>query len=100
LLIGLDPAVGNCGRWPGLSAEKRLARGQREAALTNESGYAADICFIAHGQAAEDVVKAGLAGTDFGCILIGAGVRTDKDQFLRFERLVDVVNRQTPGAWI
>jgi len=98
LLIGLDPKVVNYDRWPGLTAEKLEAGLRRDEALLNESGYKAEICFVDHGQTAEEVVKAKLAEADFGCILIGAGVRTDTDEFLLFEKLINVVHRHAPRA--
>ena len=41
LLIGLDPAVVNYERWPGLTAEKLEAGLRRDEATLNERGYSA-----------------------------------------------------------
>ena len=98
LLIGLDPAVVNYDRWPGLTAEKLEAGLRRDEAALNDSGYSAQICFIDHGETAEDVVKALLAEKDFACVLIGAGVRTDTEEFLLFEKLINVVHEHAPGT--
>lgn len=100
LLIGLDPAVVNYERWPGLTAEKLEAGLRRDEAALNDSGYDARICFIDHGETAEAVVKAALAETDFSCVLVGAGVRTDAEEFLLFEKLINVVHEHAPGAKI
>jgi hypothetical protein len=100
LLIGLDPTVVDYDRWPGLTAEKLEAGLRRDEATLNESGYAARICFIDHGETAEEVVKAALAETDFACVLVGAGVRTDNEEFLLFEKLINVVHEHAPGARI
>lgn len=100
LLIGLDPKVVNYERWPGLTAEKLQEGLQRDVALLNESGYDAEICFVDHGQTAEAVVKGKLADTDFDCIMIGAGVRTDNEEFVLFEKLVNVVHQHAPAAKI
>ena len=100
LLIGLDPTVVNYDRWPGLTAEKLEAGLRRDEALLIESGYKAEICFVDHGQTAEEVVKAKLAEADFACILIGAGVRTDTDEFFLFEKLINVVHQLAPEAKI
>jgi hypothetical protein len=100
LLIGLDPTVVNYDRWPGLTAEKLEVGLRRDEALLNESGYRAEICFVGHGQTAEEVVKAKLAEADFACTLIGAGVRTDIDEFLLFEKLINVVHQHAPRASI
>ena len=98
LLIGLDPTVVNYDRWPGLTAEKLEAGLRRDETALNEKGYDARICFIDHGETAEEVVKTLLAETDFACVLIGAGVRTDIEEFLLFEKLINVVHEHAPGA--
>lgn len=100
LLIGLDPGVVNYERWPGLTAEKLEAGLRRDEATLNDSGYSAEICFVDHGETAEQVVTAKLAETDFACILIGAGVRTDDEEFLLFEELINVVHLNAPTASI
>ena len=100
LLIGLDPGVVNFDRWPGLTAEKLEAGLRRDEATLNDSGYDARICFIDHGETAEEVVKAMLAETQFDCVLIGAGVRTDSQEFILFEKLINVLHENAPGAKI
>ena len=100
LLIGLDPEVVRYDRWPGLTAEKLEAGLRRDEATLNESGYTARICFIDHGETAEEVVRSTLAETDFACVLVGAGVRTDNEEFLLFEKLVNIVHEHAPAAKI
>ena len=100
LLIGLDPSVVDYDRWPGLTAEKLEAGLRQDEATLTDRGYNARLCFIDHGATAEEVVKAILAGTDFACILIGAGVRTDSEEFFLFEKLINVVHEHAPGAKI
>ena len=100
LMIGLDPSVVNYERWPGLTAEKLEAGLRRDEAALNDSGYVAEICFIDHGETAEEVVKAKLEESDFACVMIGAGVRTDTEEFLLFEKLVNVLHAHAPSAKI
>ena len=100
LLIGLDPAVVNYDRWPGLTAEKLEAGLRRDEATLNERGYSAQICFVDHGETAEAVVTAKLASTDFAAVLVGAGVRTDTEEFFLFEKLINVVHVNAPDAKI
>ena len=100
LLIGLDPAVVNYDRWPALTPEKLEAGLRRDEATLNDSGYDARICFVDHGETAEDVVKTVLADADFACVLVGAGVRTDVEEFILFEKLINVVHEHAPGARI
>ena len=100
LLIGLDPAVVNYDRWPGLTPEKLEAGLRGDESTLKDSGYDARICFVDHGETAEAVVKNELADTDFACVLVGAGVRTDVEEFLLFEKLINVVHEHAPGARI
>ena len=100
LLIGLDPAVVHYEKWPGLTAEKLEAVLRRDEATLKESGYDASICFIDHGDTAEDTIRARLAEGQFSCVLIGAGVRTDPDEFLLFEKAVNLVHELAPSARI
>jgi len=100
LLIGLDPEVVNYDRWPELTAEKLVAGLRRDEATLNDSGYDARICFVDHGETAEGVVKAMLEENDFACVLVGAGVRTDNEEFLLFEKLINVVHEHAPEAKI
>ena len=100
LLIGLDPMVVDYGRWPGLTAEKLESGLRRDEAAFKDSGYNAELCFIDHGETAEKVVKAKLAKTNFACIMIGAGVRTDTEEFHLFETLINTVHEYAPGARI
>ncbi len=100
LLVGLDPSVVNYDRWPGLSPEKLEAGLRREEAALNDSGYDAAICFVDHGETAAEVVAAALSENPYDCILIGAGVRADPDEFLLFERLINLVHEHAPDAKI
>ncbi len=100
LLIGLDPAVVDYGKWPGLTAERLEAGLRGDVARLAEQGVAADICFVDHGATAADTVRSAMARAPYGCVLIGAGVRTDPDEFLLFERLVNVVHEIAPASRI
>lgn len=96
LLVGLDPTAVNYDRWPGLTAKKLETGLCRDEAVLRDGGYEARICFIDHGETAEDVVRSHLVDTEFACVLIGAGVRTDTEEFLLFEKLVNVVHEHAP----
>ena len=100
LMIGLDPAVVNYEKWPGLTAEKLEGALRRDEASLNELGYKASICFIDHGETAAATIRAKLDETSFDCVLIGAGVRTDPDEFLLFEKAINIVHEMAPQARI
>ncbi len=99
-LIGLDPAVVEYGKWPGLTPERLEGGLKADVARLAEMGIEAQICFVDHGETAEATVRAALAATRFDCVLIGAGVRTDPDEFRLFETLVNVVHEAAPGTRI
>lgn len=100
LLIGLDPDVVAYDRWPGLTAEKLIAGLRGDEAALNAAGYHATLCFVDHGETAEETVRQALAAASFDCILIGAGVRTDPEEFSLFENLINVAHREAPNARI
>jgi hypothetical protein len=100
VVIGFDPSVVDYSRWPGLDAEKlRAALGGARDDL-NARGYNTEICYIDLGRTAEAVVKQALSQKAFDCVLIGAGVRTDPDHFLLFEKLINVVHQHAATAKI
>lgn len=100
LLIGLDPAVVDYAKWPGLTPEKLKGVLEGDVARMEEAGYAAQLCFVDHGQTAAETVAGALAKADYDVILIGAGVRTDPAEFHLFERLVNTVHEKAPRARI
>ena len=61
LLIGLDPAVVDYAKWPGLTPEKLQAALEGDARRMDEAGFAAQLCFIDHGETAAATVEAALA---------------------------------------
>lgn len=100
MLIGLDPAVVNYDKWPGLTPDRLKAALERDRSALEELGYDASICFIDHGETAEKTISAQLKQEQYACVLIGAGVRTDPDEFLLFEKAVNIVHQLAPGARI
>jgi hypothetical protein len=100
LVIGLDPSVADIRQFPGLTSEKVMTGLKEEAAKLTALGYEVKNCFIDLGETAVDVVTQTLANETFDCIAIGAGVRTGPDQFLLFERLINVVHANAPAAKI
>jgi hypothetical protein len=97
-IIGLHPSVVNYEKWPQLTPEKLEGALSADASTLNELGYDASIIFVDHGETAEEVVTRALSDTNYDCILIGAGVRTDPDEFLLFEKLVNLVHKRAPQA--
>jgi fructose-specific component phosphotransferase system IIB-like protein len=100
LLIGLDPAVVDYAKLPGLTHD--ILRAAIDAAEVSviERGYEAELCLVDHGAAAEKVVTQALSDASFDCVLIGAGIRVSQDHLLLFEKLINVVHRLAPKARI
>lgn len=100
ILIGLNPDVVEYAKWPGLTAEKLRGALEADRARLEAAGVAATMCFVDRGATAEATVGEALKNTAFDCVLIGAGVRNDPDNFLLFEKLVNVAHRLAPKAAI
>jgi len=100
LLIGLESAVVDYAKWPELSPEKLEAAFVRVRGELEEAGYEAIWCLTDRGETAESRVAAALAAAEPEVVLIGAGVRADPEHFELFERLINLVHREAPGARI
>lgn len=100
LLIGLNPAVVDYAKYPGLNPEKLESVLRSDESRLQELGYNASMCFIDHGETAEATLRTELSRNSFACILIGAGVRKDPDEFILFEEAVNIVHRLAPDAHI
>ncbi len=100
LLIGLNPEVVNYEKWTGLTPEKLMMVLRKDEATLNDEGYEASLCFIDHGETAEETIRSTLGETQFDCVLIGAGVRTDPDEFLLFEKAINLVHELAPQSKI
>lgn len=100
LLIGLNPAVVDYDRWPALSPEKLETVLRADESTLNELGYDATICFVDHGETAEATVSRTLSESAYDCVLVGAGVRTDAEEFDLFEKLINTVHAHAPAAKI
>jgi hypothetical protein len=98
ILVGLDPAVVQYDKYPGLNPEKLETVLRADEAALRARGIDASICFVDRGDTAAATVTAALADTPPDVVLIGAGVRTDPEQFVLFERLVNLVHEKAPQA--
>ena len=103
LVIGLDPALidfSQPGYAAGMNAIKVLAGLRSSEEELTQLGYRVQLCLTDFGETAEAVVQRRLAENMFDCILIGAGVRTNPNNFLLFEKLINVVHKHAPQARI
>ena len=100
VLIGLDPSVVDYGRWPGLTRDKLEAAIRADMAKLRDAGYDIEACLVDRGETAEKVVAAMLNAQPWDCVVVGAGVRKDDEQFLLFEKLTNIIHRHAPDAAI
>jgi hypothetical protein len=101
LMIGLDPKVVDYSHLPVKLDEPTLRAGlATDEKRLRDLGYDARWLLIDRGETAETVVSAALKEQTFGCVLIGAGIRTIPPLFLLFEKLVNVVHAKAPHAKI
>ena len=56
------------------------------------------MCLTDFGETAEAVVRRQLQQERYDCVMIGAGVRTNPNNFILFEKLINVVHEHAPQA--
>ncbi len=100
ILIGLKPDVVDYTKWPGLTPDNLMMELKASEKDLNSLGYDVQLCLIDLGETAEDVVTQKLTETKFDCVMIGAGVRASTDQFILFEKLINIVHKYAPDAKI
>lgn len=100
LLIGLRSSSVNYEKWPELTPEKLDAAFDQVANELTAEGFSATWCLTDTGETAEAQVTEALATESPDIVVIGAGVRTDPDHLLLFEKVINIVNEKTPTARI
>ena len=103
LVVGLDPGLidfSQPGSPPGMNATKVLAGLKSSEEELTRLGYSVQTCMHDFGETAEAVVRRQLEQKQFDCIMIGAGVRANPNNFLLFEKLINVVHEHAPHAKI
>jgi hypothetical protein len=104
LIIGFDPKFLDFSSPElaamNLTAEKILAGIEAELERLRNLGYEADGCLVDLGATAETVVASRLGAREYGCVVIGAGIRAIPAYFLIFEKLLNIVHELAPKARI
>jgi hypothetical protein len=95
LAMGLDPEVVDFARSPipGLTKDVLAAALEAERVKLVALGYRVRMLLIDPGKTAEAMVRQALEQDSYDCIMIGAGVRVAPDQFLLFEKPINVIHR-------
>ncbi|MCK2214687.1 hypothetical protein MF672_012910 [Actinomadura sp. ATCC 31491] len=95
LVLGLDPA--KLEGWDPEPVQAAIARGQ---ARFIELGIEADYCLLAPDDAPEAAVAEALTRTEYGCVVIGGGIRAHEPLLPLFEQVVNLIRRHAPNAAI
>jgi uncharacterized protein (TIGR03067 family) len=98
LLIGLDPAVLDFSRTPGVDAETIRAAAEASDEKLRSLGYEVRTCLIDLGATAEAVILKELSENTFDCIMIGAGLRVLPEHTLLFEKVINLIHQNAPAA--
>jgi hypothetical protein len=101
LVVGLDPGLidfSKPGYAPGMTTEKVFAGLKSSEGELTRLGYSVRICLIDFGETAEAVLESELQERSWDCIMIGAGLRTNPDNFLLFEKVINVAHQYGPRA--
>jgi hypothetical protein len=101
LALGLDPHFADFSTMPQFTPQLIRSYVESEIAGVRQLGYAVDLHLIAPGEEGEAEVEAALRGKDYACVVIGAGLREAPEQFLLFERILNLVHRglRRKRAW-
>ena len=100
LLVGLQASSVDFEKWPQLSVEK-LEKGFSD--ITEElskQGFLASWCLTDTGEKAEAKLVESIKSFDPDLVMVGAGIRTDPDLFLLFEKVINIIHKRAPHAAI
>jgi len=98
LSLGLHPSTIDYSRHPGLDEATLTARIAAGEAALDEAGFDIVSCQIpADPDEAEARIRQCVAGRPIEGVMIGAGLRTEPEYTLLFERVVNLVNGLVPG---
>jgi hypothetical protein len=104
LIIGFDPTLLDFSspelKPMNLTAEKVLAGLEAERNRLEADGYSPVECLVDLGETAENRVRERLQEQNYGCVVIGAGIRLNPKFFLLFEKLVNIVHELAPKSKI
>ena len=100
VMISLRTDAIDFSSWPDCSLEKLEAAFEQVASDLKEAGHDPVWCLTDTGDAAEKVVKKALSAHQPDVVLIGAGVRTDPDHLMLFEKVINLVQHYAPQTKI
>lgn len=99
LLLGLEPSVVDFSKFPGLDEEKLAAALRIGIEEIRAADYDAEWCLTDRTwESAGPQIAARLAAKPWDAVMIGAGIRTSPELLELFERIVNLVHAEAPGA--
>lgn len=94
LLIGIDPKFLSHVKLPeGVTPELIRAEAIQANQTLEKLGYEIHNCPIDLGETASSVIVELLKQNEYGCIMIGAGIRTVNDHVVLFENIVNLIHQ-------
>ncbi len=90
-----DPAIP-----PGFNAEKIHAGIAVAAAKIAERGWQGDMCMIPPDETAGPILEKQLAGANYDCVVVGAGIRLPPKSLGLLETVLNTIHRAAPKAAI
>jgi hypothetical protein len=103
LLVGFDPATvdfSDPALPPGMTAEKIHAGVKLALEDMTKRGWLAENCFINPDETAVSTVERRVAGGNYDCVVVGAGVRLPPSRLALFEAVVNAIHRAAPQTAI
>ncbi len=100
LLVGLQSSSVDFEKWPQLSVQKLEKAFSDIIEELTQSGYSAVWCLTDTGETAEQKLTESIESVEPDLVIVGAGVRTDPDHFLLFEKVINIIHKKAPDARI
>lgn len=102
-VIGLDPAVIDFSEEAyrhslGLNAQTLRDALDHDRKVLEGEGFGVELCMIDPGKAACETVAARLSKGSFDFVVLGAGLRLNRQNTILFEQVMNIVHRKAPGA--
>src|SRR6187549_3489070 len=101
LIVGLDPYTLDFslpGFPPGLTADKVELGIEAEREHLKGLGYGTEKCWLDNGVLDLSPLEEQLKAKQFDGVVVGAGVRVPPFYFILFEKIINVIHENAPGA--
>lgn len=103
LMLGMEPTTvdfSDPALPPGMTIEKVHAGLQLALDDIAVRGMQAEICYINPDETAVPKIEQCLAGTQYDCVVVGAGLRLPPGRLVLFEAVINAIHRAAPQAAI